>query len=152
MIIIESNLGPLTPLCAIKPISWHWVAVKESMGRVSSLCSKDVNSLIAFREGFCFFFFSRNFVYLFYFWLSWVLLLLRLFCSVESGAYSSWSGKPSHSPAFMNEPILCTCESINPAYQAWCRGSDDFLLKNFYKHFICITWKPFTQCVLFRII
>ena len=70
------------------------------MGRVSSLCSKDVNSLIAFREGFCFFFFSRNFVYLFYFWLSWVLLLLRLFCSVESGAYSSWSGKPSHCSGF----------------------------------------------------
>ena len=60
------------------------------MGRVSSLCSKDVNSLIAFREGFCFFFFSRNFVYLFYFWLSWVLLLLRLQCGERGLLWLEW--------------------------------------------------------------
>ena len=54
-----TKLGPLT--ChAVKPIYWHRVVVKESpvftvghqARRTGSLSSKDLNFLIAFREGF----------------------------------------------------------------------------------------------------
>ena len=55
--VTEPNLGPLTHHAA-KPIYWHWVVVKYSIycrhqaRRTGSSCSKDPNSLMAFREGF----------------------------------------------------------------------------------------------------
>ena len=57
--VTKLNLGLLTCHTA-KPIYWHWVVIKEikvfisgcQARRMGSSCSKDLNSLMAFREGF----------------------------------------------------------------------------------------------------
>ena len=57
--ITKPNLGLLAWSTA-KPIYWHWVVAKESIvfiaghqaRNIGSSCSKDLNSLLAFREGF----------------------------------------------------------------------------------------------------